>query len=121
MFHGVDIVAIKFADGPAKGPPFVGQRIQVDYFFDRAKTLNFVVVHKDDQIVELVVRCKERCFPNGAFVTFAIADEAEDAAGTAIAFCGDRHAGGDRKSVAEGAGGKFDARDILVHDVTGQR
>src|SRR5215472_5296175 len=120
LLHSAHIVAIEFANGPAKGAPFVGKGIQVDYFSDCAEALNLVVVDEDDEIVELVMRREEGRFPHRTFVAFPIADQAKDAAGAAVALGGKSHARSDRKSMAEGASGKLDARNILVHDVTSQ-
>src|SRR5262249_38356187 len=120
LFDCVNIVALELADCPSKSPPFVGQRVEIDYVLDCAEALNFVVVDEDNEVVELMVRRKERGFPNGTFIAFAVANQAEDAAGAAVAFSSDRHSRGDRKAVTERARRKLDAGNVFVHYVTGE-
>src|SRR5215472_10912732 len=101
LLHSAHIVAIEFADGPAEGAPFIGKRIEINHFFDRAETLYFVVVHKDHEVVEPVMRREQGRFPHRTFVAFAIADKAKDSAGAAVALRRNSHARGDGESVTE--------------------
>src|ERR1700757_2727690 len=48
LFDCRQIMAIYFAHSPSESTPLVGQRIQIDHFFDRAEALYLVVVDDDD-------------------------------------------------------------------------
>ena len=96
LLNNMYVVAIQLADSPSKGAPFVGQRIQINHFLDRPETLNFVVVDDNDQIVQLMVRGKQRGFLHRALVTFAVTDHAENSARPAISFSGNGHPGSNR-------------------------
>src|SRR6266568_631395 len=72
LFNSCQVMTVQFADRPSECAPLVGQRIQIDHIFDRAKALNLVVVDNHGQVVQLMMRGEERSFPNRAFIALAI-------------------------------------------------
>ena len=48
---------------------------ELENFVDASQTLDLVVIDDDDQIIERVMRGKQRRFPGGPFVAFAVAQQ----------------------------------------------
>src|SRR5260370_40768725 len=95
--------------------------MHVNDVLNHAEALDAVVIHNDNEVVEMVLWGEESRFPNGAFVAFAVAEQTEYAARAAGTLGGNGHSRGDGKTTAQGAGGKLDAGIVLVHDVAGER
>ena len=68
-----------------------------------AEALNFVVVDDHGQVVQSMMRSKERCLPIRAFITLAVAEDGHNAIRVPISLRCERHAARDRKSMAERA------------------
>ena len=63
----------------------------------------------------------DKCgLPYFALVALAVAEDAVHAVLFPVHFCGQRHAGGDGKAMAEAAGGELHAGDALMADVARQ-
>ena len=107
----LEIVSVDLDDVPSERAPFIGERLELHHVRDCVETLNFVVVDQDDEIVELVLRREERRLPDRTFIAFAVAEHHEHAMRFAVELRGERHAGGDRKSVPEGTGRQLDTGD----------
>src|SRR6266542_6085533 len=70
-------VAINLSHCPAESLPLRGEGLQLDDLFHSAQTLDLVVVHDGDEVVQSVVRRKERRLPDRSFITLSIAQESK--------------------------------------------
>src|SRR5438309_586974 len=86
FLDGAQVMTVYLADRPSKSAPLVGQRIQIDDFFDRAKALNLVVIDDDGEVVQFVVRREECRLPNRTLITLTITNHAKDPAWPAVTF-----------------------------------
>jgi hypothetical protein len=107
-----DIVAVEFDDVPTKGAILFGKRIDVHNVFDPAVDLEAVFVEDGAEIVELVVTGSHGGFPDGTFLLFAIAHDADDAVRSGAEAGGKGIADSNAEALAEGAGGDFDTGDF---------
>src|ERR1035437_164445 len=113
------IVPVDLAHRPAERGPFFGEWGESDDLGYRGDSLDAVVVDYGNKVREPMVGGEEGGLPCRAFVTFAIAQQAEHAMGRRPELAGIGHSRGDRKTVTQGTSGHIDAGQ-LVGDVTAQ-
>ena len=104
---------VAFEDGPAKSSPLRAQIAQRHDVFQGTIDLLPVVVHEADEVVNLVVGSVHGRFPDLAFLKLAVSVEAVDPAVFAIELLGLGSATGDAQSLAEGAAGDANARQLF--------
>ena len=66
------IMAVDFLYVPLKRTPFVGQWFKAGNFLDTGVKLQAIVIDDGTEVVEFLVSCPHRGFPNLSFFTLAI-------------------------------------------------
>ena len=103
-----DVVAVDLLRGPAKGAPFVGDRLHVEH--DSAIRLDAVAVDQRDQVVEPEARTGHRGLPGRALLHLAVRNFAEDSCRRFGKPEAERHADRLPEALAERAADDLDAR-----------
>ena len=108
------VVAVDLADLPAEVAQFRGERFEVEDLADAAEALDAVGVDDRHEVVQLVLGREEQRLPVGTLVHLAVAQQNERAPRLALALGGQRAAAAERQTVAERAGGKINAGDLVA-------
>ena len=113
--HRLLIVAVHLDRFPAEGFGLLYQRIErrmtVAHVLEPAE---IVEVHEGDEIIELEIGRHHHRFPGGAFLEFAVGQDAVDENVGLLELLGVGLAGGHAEPVAERAGGRGDPRRLVI-------
>src|SRR5690606_23824726 len=99
-------------DVPAEGAPLVGVGLEHDALLGEAGHELAVAVNDRDEVAEPVAAAGHDGLPHRALAGLAVAEQGDDAVALAAAAGAERHADGEGEPVAEGAGGRLDAREL---------
>ncbi len=113
------VVSVQLDDVPAERAPLCAEILQLQRLFAGIEALHMVMVDDSDQIFEPVLVGKQRCLPDRAFVALAVAQYGKHPVMLAVLLRGQCHPGRGAETVAQGAGGKVHAGQ-MVRDVAGQ-
>src|SRR3990167_10249267 len=70
-----NIMTIKLLHCETERAPFVSEWFQAHHLCHRAIALDFIVINDGDKIVQSKMPRRERRFPSGAFVAFAVREK----------------------------------------------
>ena len=114
------VVAVDNVANQSKSAEFFVQGIEVGDFPRGAKSLQTIGIEDEGQIIQTVMGGEDKGFPIGAFVPFAVGEEAEDAAGLVTEFACQSDSRSEAQAVAEAAGGEGDVGDSLGRRMAAQ-
>jgi len=90
------------------------------HFLGRVKPLEFVDVHRDRQVVEILSSGKNERLPTGALLPFTVGSQAPNGLVLVAQLGGKRHPGGQGQAVPETARGKNDLGQRVRGGISGQ-
>ena len=118
LINGLDdlchVVAVNIIDIAAESFEFLSKVNVRKNLIGCAIQLKSVDINVDDQVIQLISVSSSDCFPDLAFVAFAIAQDSVYIVGLSISFAGERHAHCAGKTLSEGTGRDVDP-GALIH------
>lgn len=111
-FDRLNVMTVDLRGMPSECVEFIHVITHVADIPGPSVQLRFVVVHKEDQVVKLLLCRKEDRFSDLAFLGLAVADDAVHGTAVLIEVCGQRHAAGSGETLSEGTCGHLNTRHM---------